>query len=378
MHEEKDRLDWQEREGRLKRILEQYRVADGSNHDCIIPVSGGKDSFFIVDLIKNKYGLNPLLVSYNRHYNTRGGIYNLEQIRTAIGCDIITMTPKPDSLYRLMRYSLQKLGSIHWPYLAGSTVFPVQIAVKKRIPLIIWGAHQGVDQVGMFSHLDEVEMTRRYRKEHDLMGLEPEDVLAECRDLVKEQDLRPLFYPSDAELHDLGVRGIYLNNNIRWDTKAQHEAMHARYDIYAAKQPRTFDSYNDGDCQIYNGLHDVIKLRKFNYSKINDHVAREIRLKRLSLEQGLELIKHFQNKIEVDPAPLAAAMNVTSKEFWEFVDLHQMQATSSSPADLTAEEITRGRLCPPTGSLEFQTNIPDEIAGDPAGPRILMRGGLAL
>lgn len=377
VHEEKDQLDWQEREGKLKSILEQYRNADGANHDCIIPVSGGKDSFFIVDLIKNKFDLNPLLVSYNRHYNTRGGIYNLEQIRTAIGCDIIAITQKPESLYRLMRYSLQKLGSIHWPYLAGSTVFPVQVAVKKKIPLIIWGAHQGVDQVGMFSHLDEVEMTRRYRKEHDLMGLEPEDIHAEGNNLISEQDLLPLFYPSDADIHELGVRGIYLNNYVRWDTKAQHEAMHEKYDIYAAGQLRTFDNYNDGDCQIYNSLHDVIKQRKFNYSKINDHVAREIRLKRLSLEQGLDLIERFQSQDNVDPTPLAKAMDITSGEFWKLVDLHQTGA--ASPIALGADEISRGRLCAqPTGSMEFLRNIPDEISEDPLGDRLLMRGGLAL
>ncbi len=93
VHEEKDKLDWSEREKKLIAILEQYKSRDASRHDCIIPVSGGKDSFFIVDLIKNKYKLNPLLVSYNRHYNTRAGIYNLEQIRTQIGCDIISLVP---------------------------------------------------------------------------------------------------------------------------------------------------------------------------------------------------------------------------------------------------------------------------------------------
>ena len=69
------------------------------------------------------------------------------------------------------------MGSIYWHCIAGQTVFPVQIACKFKIPLIIWGAHQGVDQVGMFSHTDEVEMTRKYRKEHDLMGYEAEDLL---------------------------------------------------------------------------------------------------------------------------------------------------------------------------------------------------------
>ena len=177
MHEEKDSLDWRERGQKLSAILDKYRDPKGLRHDCIVPVSGGRDSFFIVDLLKNKYGLNPLLVTFNRHYNTRVEIFNLEQLRTRIGLDIVTLTINPERYKKLIRYSLDKRGSIHWPYLAGSTVFPVQMAVRKKIPLIVWGAHQGVDQVGMFSHHDQAEMTRRYRKEHDLMGLEPEDAL---------------------------------------------------------------------------------------------------------------------------------------------------------------------------------------------------------
>lgn len=376
IHEEKDVLDWGERKKKLVDILEQYRCNDSTRHDCIIPVSGGKDSFFIVDLIKNKFGLNPLLVSYNRHYNTRGGIYNLEQIRTAIGCDIITMTNNPRSIFRLMRFSLEKIGSIHWPYLAGSTVFPVQMAVKKKIPLIIWGAHQGVDQVGMFSHLDEVEMTRRYRKEHDLMGLEPEDILNEDQDIVKKHDITPLFYPSDHLLYEYGIRGIYLNNYIRWDTKAQHESMHKKYNIYSASQKRTFDNYNDADCCIYNNLHDVIKFKKHGYSKINDHVAREIRFRRITIETGLELIRYHQDQEdEYDLSEFTEKMQITEHEFWDYINAHAIKTPLK--ISLTKEQIEKGRLNKTAkDKLDFLEEIPDEIKNNPKGNRLLMRGGI--
>ena len=149
VHEEKETLDWDARKAKLKTLLNSYKNTEKAQYDCIIPVSGGKDSFFIVDFIKNECGLNPLLVSYNRLYNTRAGIYNLERIRTDIGCDIITMTPDPESVKKIIRYTIEKRGSIHWAYLAGSTVFPVQMAVHKKVHLIIWGAHQGMNQVDM-------------------------------------------------------------------------------------------------------------------------------------------------------------------------------------------------------------------------------------
>jgi N-acetyl sugar amidotransferase len=321
IHEEKDSLDWREREQKLRAILEEYRDPKGLRHDCIVPVSGGRDSFFIVDLLKNRYGLNPLLVTFNRHYNTRAGIFNLEQLRTRIGLDIVTLTINPDRYKKLIRYSLDKRGSIHWPYLAGSTVFPVQMAVRKKIPLIVWGAHQGVDQVGMFSHNDQVEMTRRYRKEHDLMGLEPEDALDES-DLA-EQDLTPLFYPDDADLHGIGIRGIYLNNYIRWDTKAQHETMLQKYDYYTGPQLRTFDTYNDIHCSVYSSLHDAIKFRKWGYGTISDHVSREIRLGRLTREDGIHLVGRYNNKPEDDAPDFAQWLGLSEPNFWEKIDRHR-------------------------------------------------------
>jgi N-acetyl sugar amidotransferase len=298
IHEEKDILDWEERSGNLRSILNDYRNTSGSNYDCIIPVSGARDSFFIVHTVKNVYGMNPLLVTYNKQYNTAAGVRNLARLRILFDCDIMTLTVNPEVVKKLTKASLRKLGSIYWHCLAGQTVYPVQVAVKFKIPLIIWGAHQGIDQVGMFSHVDEVEMTRKYRKEHDLMGLEAEDMIDEF-DSISEQDIVQYKYPHDKELERVGVRGIYLNNYIRWDTKAQHEDMIRLYQYETAKQSRTFDNYNDVDCFNYSDLHDYLKFIKHGYGKVTDHASREIRLRRMKREEGIALVeKYFRKPME--------------------------------------------------------------------------------
>ena len=97
VHHEKDTNIWDEKRNRLQTILLHYKSKMQGRYDCIIPVSGGKDSFFTVHTIKNDFGLNPLLVSYNRYYNTAGGIRNLEMLRSSLGCDIICHTPNPQS-----------------------------------------------------------------------------------------------------------------------------------------------------------------------------------------------------------------------------------------------------------------------------------------
>ena len=295
VHEEKDNLDWKKREEKLRGLLEQYRCKSGNNYDCIIPVSGARDSYFIVHLIKNKFKMNPLLVSYNKHYNTDIGVRNLANLRTKFNCDIITKTVNPDSIKKITRQTLHRLGSLYWHCIAGETVFPVQASVQHKIPLIIWGAHQGVDQVGMFSHLDEVEMIRKYRKEHDLMGYEAENLFGEMENL-KEDHLNPFYYPEDNYIQKVGVRGIYLSNYIRWDSREQHEKMIRLYKYETSLLNRTFDSYNDVDSFIYMGLHDLIKDLKHGYAKVLDHACREIRLGNLTRSRAITLVKYYQSK----------------------------------------------------------------------------------
>ena len=318
VHEEKDNLDWKERLETLKRIVKGYRSTTRNIHDCIIPVSGARDSYFIVHFVKNILKLHPLIVTYNKQYNTRRGIRNLAYLQSLLGCDIIGNTVNPEKVKRITRETLRLRGSMYWHCLAGQTVFPVRQAVGYKIPLIIWGGHQGVDQVGMFSHLDEVEMTRKYRKEHDLMGLEAED-LAEQSELSLDE-LEPYIYPHDKELAAVGVRGIYLNNYIRWDSKAQHEAMIKLYGYETAVMQRTFDTYNDVDCFHYTGLHDYIKFLKWGYGKVTDHACREIRLRRMTREQGIDMVAKYQSIVPSDTRLFTEWLGMSEEELFKYVD----------------------------------------------------------
>jgi len=319
VHEEKDILNWEERKEKLHAIFEQYRTKTRHINDCIVPVTGARDSYFIVHIVRNVFKMNPLLVHYNQQYNSNMGIRNLAYLRTLFGCDFINSTASPERAKRITRESLRKMGSMYWHCLAGRTAFPVQIAVKFRIPLVIWGAHQGIDQVGMFSHLDEVEMTRKYRKEHDLMGFEEEDLVKDSN-LISHDDMEPYFYPHDKELEAVGVRGIYLNNYIRWDSKAQHEQMIEQFGYESMVQQRTFDTYNDVDCFHYSGIHDYIKFLKWGYGKVSDHASREIRLKRMTREKGIEMVRKYQDIPPNDLALFLKWIEMPEEEFWGYIN----------------------------------------------------------
>lgn len=373
IHEEKDIIDWAKRQKFLRSKLENYRSKNYGRYDCVVPVTGGRDSFYVVHLVKKVYGLNPLLVVYNRHYNTRAGIYNIARLRTAFGCDIATMTLDPRLIKRVMRATIALRGSFHWHVLAGTTVFPVQTAVRMKIPLIIWGAHQGLEQVGMYSHLDEVEMTRRYRKEHDLLGLEPEDFIGQYE--LLERDLSPFFYPTDKQLRDAGVTGIYLGNFHRWDSKVQHEKMVGLYQQYQGQLSRTFDSYNDIDDMHFTGVHDLLKIRKFGYGKIVDDACREIRYGRLSRNEAIGLVAHYESRPAPNTDVLVEFIGMSIDEIlnsansWRDPRLGPFNNSYSSM--LQRSEV--GAVCSRI-NFKYLSYKPDDFYGEPFAMQLLTRG----
>lgn len=322
IHEEKDFLDWDVRWNMLEEIIKSYRGLNGDNYDCIIPVTGSQDSYYIVYLAKVRLGLNPLLVVHNKYFNTPLGIHNLANLRIRFNCDVIYQNINPLTVKKITRSTLRQFGSIYWPILAGQTAFPVQIAVRYKIPLIIWGAHQGLEQVGMFSHEQEVEMTRRYRKDHDLMGYEADDLLS-IFDTLKEEDIWQYRYPDDSDIKAVGVRGIYLGNYVRWDPKTQHEKMIGEYGYRTAKFSRTFDCYDYVDCFNYMNIHDQLKLYKHGFSKVTDHACREIRYGRISREEGLALVlMHEQAPVEYSQL-LLDWLGITTRSMQFLLDQHK-------------------------------------------------------
>ncbi len=290
---EKYEIVWPEKLYNLKKITDHYKTIRNNTYDCIVPISGGDESFFTLHVVKNVLKLNPLLVYNNKYFNTPIGIHNLSRLRTIFDADVLIQNVNINTVKKITRNTLINLGSMYWPVIAGQTVFPVKMAIKYKIPLIIWGGHQGNEQVGMFSHNEAVEMTRRYRKEHDLMGFEAEDLISIFNDL-KEEDVINYIYPDDSDINRVGVRGIYLSNYIFWDPIAQYNEMIRMYNFKKNKNNRTFNNYDHVDCYNYMGIHDCIKLFKQGYSKVTDHAVREIRHGRLTKKRALELVKQYE------------------------------------------------------------------------------------
>jgi hypothetical protein len=231
------------------------------------------------------------------------------------------LTVSPDIAKKVTKIAMHKLGDMYWHVLAGSQTFPVQVATKFKIPLVIWGVNGWLDQVGMFSHYDRVEMTNKVRKEHVLRTMDV-DELFDGEEQLSWKDKQPFTYPSDAQLEKSRVRGIYLGNFIRWDAQKQSEEMIEKYGYEAMEQPRTFNNYESIYCWNNAGTHDYVKFLKFGYGKATDHATRDIRLKRLSREEGIGLAEKFDAEVpDVSLLLFLEWIDMTKEEFYKTIEV---------------------------------------------------------
>ncbi|KQA17159.1 N-acetyl sugar amidotransferase [Vibrio metoecus] len=297
-HKEKDQINWDDKASALDLILGRFKKQH-SRYDCIVPVVGDAEDYYTLSKVLGA-GLSPLVVCINDYFKNDIGWHNLHNLITHFDVDSFVFNPDIRVYKDLVRTSLRKFDHIMLPFLQLHTAFPVHVAYERKIPLIIWGQNQAVEQVGKFSHDDAVEMSRWNRREHDLFNVEVGHLIGNGAQ-VDERDLNYYRYPEVSSIARRGVRGLYLSNYMRWDPIAQNQEM-TEFGFTPEANTSTFDVYERAGSSVYYHLHDVLKFKRAGYRKVNDHVAREIRHGRISTEEGKSLLDHYgNNKAYIKP-----------------------------------------------------------------------------
>lgn len=322
--EEFDRLTpdfWSVREKRFRETVESCRSKDGSNYDCIIAVSGGKDSYWQTYLVKVVYGLNPLLVTYHGNNYLLEGQANLDRMRDVFGVSHLVFGPDTHTLRKLNRVCFRKMGDMNWHAHAGVKIVPIIAAVRLRIPLVVWGETTWVI-AGMFSPDDYVEYNKRTVMEHDMRGFSWEDMVGGEEGLAPK-DLLWLRFPSDTEIAEVGVRGIYIGNFFKWDPNAHAKKMHEEYGFEFARQPfeRTYRLMSNLDDMHENGIHDYMKFVKFGYGRASDHACKDIRQGYMARNEGIEMVRRYDHvKPRRDLERWLHYVTMTEEEFDRIAD----------------------------------------------------------
>lgn len=312
---------WADRKARFERLVDEIRATGTSSYDCLIPVSGGKDSYYQTHVMAKEYGLKPLLVTYHGNNYLSEGDYNRDRMRQVFDADHVVMGPSVEVLKKLNRICFKKMGDMNWHAHCGIFTYPIQTAVRYEIPLIIWG-EIAWDISGMFEPDDFVEFSARVRHEHSLRGFEWYDMLDDPVDKLTEKDVSWAKYPSDEEILRVGVRGLYIGNFFKWDSNQHSKQMQDLYGWMPAQQPfeRTYRTVSNLDDRYENGAHDLLKFIKFGYGRATDHTGKDIRSGYMTRQEGVEMVRKYDHVVSQDLYYWLDYVDMSEDEFWSIAD----------------------------------------------------------
>ncbi len=339
-------IDWQKRASEFEEIIKHYKKPESEiGYDCLIPVSGGKDSTYQAYFMKEVCGLNPLCVCFETTLVTEIGQQNLDNL-SKMGIDVIHFKKNNVAYKKMVIESFKRIGDEMWPNHIGIFTIPVMIAVKLNIPLIIWGENPQQEYGG--PNLDSVKnriLNRKWLEEFGgLLGNRIQDMIG--LDGITQKELTPYFYPSDEDVERVGVTGIFLGHYFFWDAIKQLEIVKKYGFVVKEDGPieGTYTNYENLDEKLV-GLHDYLKYVKYGFGRATDHACIDIRNKRLTRSEGLELVKKYDGKYPhyaINEFIKYSGMN--KKEIDEVIDIFTNPIIFKQNADGSFEKDNNGNL----------------------------------
>jgi N-acetyl sugar amidotransferase len=321
-YEKRVEVDWDARAIELEQVLSKYRRRDGSNWDCIVPVSGGKDSTYQV-IRMLQLGLNPLCVTATTCDQSELGRINIENIKK-LGVDYIQMSPNPRVRAKLNRIGLMQVGDISWPEHVGIFTIPVRAAVQYNVPLIIWGENSQNEYGGPAAAADNNVLTRRWLEEFGgLLGLRVTDLIGQ--EGIEARHLIPYTYPTDEELARVGVTGLFLGHYLPWDglSNALISVANGFTSYHKAVEGSMVDYENLDNHQT--GIHDYFKFLKFGFGRTTDLACLHIRRERITRTDGIGIVREHDGRfpsvyLGKPLADILAPLNISVDEFTALCD----------------------------------------------------------
>lgn len=311
------KIQWKKRERILKNI---FKNKSNNTYDCVVAVSGGKDSYYQTHYVKNVLKLNPLLVTYDGNNWTEVGWRNMKKMKDVFKCDHIIVRPSTDILIKLNKLGFVVMGDMNWHAHVGIMTVPMAIAVKYKVPFVFYGEHGYLDISGQFSLDDFPEVTYRDRLEHFARGFEWNFFVG--LDSITEKDMITWKYPSDKEIFDLNLRGIFLGNYVYWEANEHIKLVKEKYKFEISKEPfdRTYRTMSNLDDMHENGVHDYLKYIKFGYGRATDHACKDIRAKKLTRIEAIKLVKKYDHVKPKDLKRWLEYTNTKEKDFDRIAD----------------------------------------------------------
>lgn len=340
--EQKMHINWLEQESRLKEILSAASANAKSGYDCILPASGGKDSFFQAHVLTQIYGMKPLVVTFSHNLFSETGYYNLQLMLETFNLDHIQFTPNRKLVNNLMEKSLSMIGDTCWHCHAGVGAFTLQMAVKLRIPLLVWG-ESIAETSGRASFKNSVHKFDRdyFTKISAKVTLDKM-----VNEKITLSDLAPFELPSYEEIEQVGVYGIYLGDFIFWDEDRQTQFIRDTYGWRETDMEGAYKGYKSAEC-IMAGMHDFTCYLKRGYGRGSFQASVDVRSGLLTRDEGMALAAKSDRQRPESLDYFLKSTGMSEAEFYQVMEAvrHEKLKGEELPV-LPKERANKERILP--------------------------------
>ena len=331
-------IDWESRDRELRELCNKYRKNDGS-YDCLVPGSGGKDSFYASHLLKTEYGMNPLTVTWAPHVYTDWGWRNFQSWIHA-GHDNYLMTPNGRVHRLLTRLSTELLFHPFQPFMIGQKSLAPKMALLFNIPLVFYGENEA-EYGNPISDTETATRDWKYftsqsESEISLGGVRVSDLTSEFG--LTKNDLQPYLPADPNQIVEENIQVHYLGYYLKWHPQScyYYAVEHGGFEASPERTPGTYSKYNSIDDKI-DDLHYFTTGTKFGIGRASYDAAQEIRSGEITREEGVALVRKFDHEF---PSRFAKEMyRYLSLDGNEFPVASQMFENPEMDADYF-EELT--------------------------------------
>lgn len=316
-------IDWTARERELMALCDRYRRTDGA-YDCIVPGSGGKDSAFTAHILKFRYGMHPLTVTWAPHMYTDIGFKNFQSWIHS-GLDNLLFTPNGHVHRLLTRLAFENLVHPFQPFIVGQRHVAPKLSTMMGIPLIFYGENQAEYGNNIEENFTPTMDPRFYELDSDLKhvvlgGVSADRLMSEYG--VAAADLQP-YLPADRErLRSIGTTVHYLGYYLKWDPQEcyYYAAEHTGFQVNEERTEGSYSKYSSIDDRI-DPLHYYTTFVKFGIGRATYDAAQEIRNNKITREEGVALVKRYDAEfIGKYFHEILEYMGVSETRFWEVID----------------------------------------------------------
>jgi N-acetyl sugar amidotransferase len=329
-------VDWEARGRELDELLDRYRGK--YDYDCVVPFSGGKDSTFTLWYLVKEKGLKPLVVRFDHGFLRSTVIDNSQRTFRALGVDVLHFTPSWPVVRKLMFESLRRRGDFCWHCHCGIFSYPVWVAIRYGVPLILWG-EKGEYSTFYDSFDEESDHDERRFNLKVNLGINAEDMFGMLDDTVSdypvtERDLKPYIFPPMAEIKRAGIASKFLGSYVPWDRPKQVDIIKRELDWQGDEVegiPPEYD-YEKIEC-FMQGVRDYLKFLKRGIGRTNHLASIDIRYGRKTREEGERLANEYDGRRPAALDVFLECLNLSEEEFYELAAKHVVSPHEMPPVE---------------------------------------------